>query len=85
MKKNLMDTATDILKDRIDRAYDVLNKTYKKTNPYRQEPSDPKERILHFSRLTPEDFMTMRQQFGDDVTNNYITEIAKLMRRQGNA
>ncbi len=78
---NQFDQATDILKSRVNSAYAEMHKNYQNTNPYRQQPSDPKERIYQFSQFTPQDFVMARRTFGDDVVNQYIANIQKLQGR----
>lgn len=66
MRENLMDIATDILKERITDANLVIKKMYKGTNPYRMEPKSDTDRIAEYNKWagTPMEG-ELRQQMGD--------------------
>lgn len=84
MKENRMDRLTDKLNARVERIGNRLTKMNKNVNPYRMERIPDKERLYDFATLTDEDIEFARQNFPEDF-DNYMQEMNKLMRRQGNA
>ena len=83
MKQNRLDTVTDLLKARVNRAIGEARKQFKNTNPYRQEPKSTEERLYEFSEMTPEIEQTLRQQVGDMAVDTYIQRMQKLGGKYG--
>ena len=81
-EKNLWDTATDILKQRVQDGFDILRKDYKSTNPYRKEPVSAKEQLYEYSQFIPEKDAMMRQALGDAMVDDYHMRMQALLRRQ---
>lgn len=83
-EKNIMDIATDILKERLEDAYAELAIQYHKKRPYRKEPVSVEERLFKYSQITPEQLDVGRREFGDEVVDAYLNSMQKtLNRREG--
>lgn len=78
MKQNVLDLSTDILKSRIQSAYNVIREQYKGTNPYRQSPVSARETLYNFSQIPPEVLQQARATMGDDAVDMYLAKIQKL-------
>lgn len=70
MKKNRMDSITDMVKERLKSIYEDIHQEYGGTNPYRQEKISRKEMMLNYDDMKSRE-PQLRQQFGDDVFNSY--------------
>lgn len=81
MKENRMDSITDGIKERINRITSEAQKQFKGSNPYRQEPKSPRDRLLDYNQLTPDVERFLRQSYGDMVVDSYKTKMEALMRR----
>lgn len=83
-KENMMDIATDILKERIGDANLVIEKMYKGTNPYRMEPMPDEERINNYLKIKadPQMEMQMRQEFGNKEFDNMEFQVRDLINRR---
>ncbi len=78
VKKNRMDSITDMVKERVSSIYSEIYKQYGGSNPYRQEPVSRKEMMLNFDEMMSRESQ-LRQQFGDEAVNSYKQNIlAKL-------
>ena len=53
MKANRFDIATDILKKRLNNAFNILTREYKGTKPYRKEKVPDDEVIAKYIELLP--------------------------------
>ncbi len=81
MKKNQYDLATDFLKERMNLGFAEMHKQYGKSNPYRQEPVDPKQRLYDYMQKTPQDFEFARQNFPPEIVDKYIADMEGLKAR----
>jgi len=70
MKKNRMDTITDMTKERLTSIYGEIHNQYGGTNPYRQEPVSKKEMIMDFDDMMSRE-VELRGQFGDEMFETY--------------
>ena len=85
MKTNRLDEVTDMIKKCLNGAIGEVQKQFKNTNPYRQEKVDDKERLFKYSQMTQQQLDFYASQFGAEVVQRYINEMAKLQRRYQNA
>ncbi len=86
VKTNRLDIITDLLNERINGVKEEVSRQFKGTNPYRQEPVSPQERIQKYLNTSPEQIQFMRQNFGNQAVDTYIAKMNELiLRRQNNA
>lgn len=83
MKENLMDVASDILKERLGNAKIEIQKMYKGTNPYRMEKVPDVERIQQYLgwQGTPQE-QEFRQQFGDEAVEKIHLDMHELINKK---
>jgi len=58
-----------------------LKDRFRKTKPFRQEEVSPKETLVEYDEMTPEDIQRMRGEFGDEAVDIYLNNIGKVQRR----
>ncbi len=76
-----MDRITDLTKSRVSRIVVNAATQFKGTNPYRQEPVSPKDRLYKYSQLTPEQLNFYAQHFGVEVIQRYVDDMERLKER----
>ncbi len=81
MKEGIYNRVLARMTNRIERVSDRMAKEFKNTRPFDQQPVDPRESLMQFSKMTPQDIMGMRQHFGNEVVDDYLLNMAQLTRR----
>ena len=84
MRENLMDTAQDILNERLGEAKGVIKEMFKGATPYRQERVPDEERIKNYFDFLddPEFEQQMRLQDGDESVEKYKMDMQDLINRR---
>ena len=79
MEKGIHDIATDLLKQRLNTAIDMIKKQYKGKKLYRKEPPDPRAQLYYYiNEFTPQVEIQSRQSFGDGVIDTYKMNMESL-------
>jgi len=85
MKTNIFDRVSDKVNQRFSMAAGRIKENFKSSNPYRQEPVEPRQVLLEWESLPPEAKLRMRQELGSVEYDRYEIEMDTLRRRYTDA
>lgn len=83
MESGFWDDVTTELKQSMQFLRMSVREDFKGTKPYRKDPPDPKQQLLDYDSLTPQDVEFARQNYGDEVVENYIRDMEQLRGKYG--
>jgi len=81
MKESIYDLVVDELLARQKDIKAELKERFKRTRPFRQESVSPKEALVEYDEMAPEQIDRMREQFGDEPVDLYLGNIAQIQER----
>ncbi len=83
MEDSIYELVVDELVKRQRLVREELTRRFKKTRPFREEPSSPQEKIAHYNMMTYDDLEDMIDTKGESFTNDYIKQMEELKNRSG--
>ena len=82
MKENIMDRVVEGVKERKNMAVSQLQKQYKNTNKFRQEPVSNDQILWIMDNMSPEDMQYAVSQYGEEQVNQRLYEIEQIRRKR---
>jgi len=82
MNKGIIDLQADLLKDAIKGATDHIHGMFKDKKPFRQEPIDPRQRVLEFESM-PDNVRQFAMQNYPEQYAQLEQQINKMKKRMG--
>ena len=81
MREGIHNVTLGKIEHMLGKAKTQIDRDLKGVRPFDKEVVSPKQKLLDYSMMTPEDLDFARQQFGNEAMDNYLRDIDKMARR----